>query len=239
MNNLDKILDRIKKLLSLSHSSNENEAALAAAQVQKLLLKHNLSLADLGKAEIEAETRINEELIWESGRMPAWRTYLVSGVARAFGCRPLVTQGRRYTALKMVGSSVDITVAKVTLEYLEMVVDDLTTENAYGRGKRYVNSYRVGLVARLTARLAERAKANEAEVMQEASEAGTALVLRKQGSLSDYFRDNNYTGKYKTGKSELDYEGYGAGIRDAENVGLNQQLGEKNKTKWRMTILQG
>src|SRR5262245_61768133 len=38
------VIDRIKKLLALSTSSNEAEAALAAARAQELLQKHNLTM---------------------------------------------------------------------------------------------------------------------------------------------------------------------------------------------------
>jgi hypothetical protein len=38
------IIDRIRKLLALSESSNESEAALAAARAQELLQKHNLNM---------------------------------------------------------------------------------------------------------------------------------------------------------------------------------------------------
>jgi putative NIF3 family GTP cyclohydrolase 1 type 2 len=45
--NKAKILDRIQKLIALSTSPNENEAAVAAEKAQALLIEHNLSMADV------------------------------------------------------------------------------------------------------------------------------------------------------------------------------------------------
>jgi len=236
MKTVEKVLDRVKKLLALSQSDNENEAALAAAQAHKLLLEHNLSIADMGEGVEDTKEDIEQELVHEGGRVPRWRTYLVTGVAKAFGCSSLVVTGRRYTGLKIVGVAGDIAVAKVTLDYLELVIDRLAEENAYGMGRGYVNSYRIGLAARICERLQQKTAATEREVVAKASEAGTAMVLRRKTDLVDFM--SKYTKKYNPGKNKIDYSGYGAGIRDAENVGLNQQLGEKKKkTKWGMTVI--
>jgi hypothetical protein len=230
----DKILDRVKKLLSLSNSDNEFEAANAASRAHELLLKYNLSIADVGDGISEDELKIEEELVHEGGRVARWRTYLVSGVAKAFGCAQLVSKGYRYTGLKIVGAKADIAVAKVTLSYLEMVVETLAKENARGMGHGYVNSYKIGLVARLTARLHEQTAKTEREVVAEASEVGTAMVIRKKTDLRDFM--SQFTKKYNPGKSTINNAGYGAGVKDAENVGLNRQLGAKKaKTKWGMS----
>ena len=43
------LLEKISKLLALTSSPNEHEAALAAEKAAELLAKHNLSVADLGQ----------------------------------------------------------------------------------------------------------------------------------------------------------------------------------------------
>jgi hypothetical protein len=47
MHDRDKIIEKIAKLLRLSKSSNEHEAALALARAHELLQKHNLSMAEI------------------------------------------------------------------------------------------------------------------------------------------------------------------------------------------------
>ena len=48
------IIDRIKKLMALSQSSNQHEAALAAQRCQDLLLEHNLTMAEVNSASIQS-----------------------------------------------------------------------------------------------------------------------------------------------------------------------------------------
>lgn len=43
----DKIIDRVRKLLELSHSTNEHEAAQAAARAAKLMSEHDVTQAML------------------------------------------------------------------------------------------------------------------------------------------------------------------------------------------------
>lgn len=50
---MEKIIERVRKLLALATSSNEHEAALAAAHAQRLLAEHNLAMADI---ETQRET---------------------------------------------------------------------------------------------------------------------------------------------------------------------------------------
>ena len=40
----EKLIEKIKKLLALSESSNENEAKIAMLKAQELLAKHKLSI---------------------------------------------------------------------------------------------------------------------------------------------------------------------------------------------------
>ncbi|MDD3816412.1 MAG: DUF2786 domain-containing protein, partial [Desulfocapsaceae bacterium] len=42
-----KIINKLQKLLSLSASDNENEAALAMKKAEGLMREHNLSVADV------------------------------------------------------------------------------------------------------------------------------------------------------------------------------------------------
>ena len=57
MENKDKILDKIKKLLKLQHSAetlgNEGEAYAAANAVHRLLTTYNLSLSDVSESNEE------------------------------------------------------------------------------------------------------------------------------------------------------------------------------------------
>lgn len=47
-----KIVERIKKLLALSESSNEHEAQLAMLKAQELLVKHKLTIKEVKEFKV-------------------------------------------------------------------------------------------------------------------------------------------------------------------------------------------
>lgn len=87
--NHDKVIDKIKKLLALSTSSNEHEAALAAANAAALMQQHQISTAVLeasGKNE-----RTNEPVgEFTAGdkldKVVVWKGELALALAESLGC---------------------------------------------------------------------------------------------------------------------------------------------------------
>ena len=52
MKTKDDILERIKKLMALSHSANPNEAAIALSQAQKLMMRNHLTVKEVMLSDI-------------------------------------------------------------------------------------------------------------------------------------------------------------------------------------------
>lgn len=55
MKTKDDVLERIKKLMALSHSANPNEAAVALSQAQKLMQRNNLTVKEVMLSDIGEE----------------------------------------------------------------------------------------------------------------------------------------------------------------------------------------
>ncbi|MDL2266796.1 DUF2786 domain-containing protein [Desulfovibrio sp. OttesenSCG-928-G15] len=78
------IVAKIMKLLQLSKSANEHEAAAAAAKAQELLSKHNLALSDI---ETEDEPLKAQEVHQKTRqRLEDWAHALAGSTAGAFDC---------------------------------------------------------------------------------------------------------------------------------------------------------
>ncbi|EAT16084.1 DUF2786 domain-containing protein [Desulfuromonas acetoxidans] len=79
-------VEKIKKLLALSKSSNAHEAALALQRAQELMQKHNVTMTYVRLSDVkEAKTRIGKV------KNPAIHIkWLARMVADAFGCRLLL-----------------------------------------------------------------------------------------------------------------------------------------------------
>jgi hypothetical protein len=227
----ESLLTKIKNMLALSNDAcNENEAATAAAMAQRFMLKHNLCMADvedLDAAISEASEITEDQVIAPTGRLPQWKRTLLHSVAHAFGCRTLLSRqhvwnGPIQRSMKLVGSAEDIAVATATYQYLKQAIDRMVSLHASGNGRSYVNAYRIGMAERIGDRLRSQARATRNDLQEQATEAGTAMVLAKDASLKDYMAKFKMTGHRRP--SQVDFNGYEHGRSDGSRVGLNAQI---------------
>lgn len=129
----NKITEKIKKLLALSESSNENEAILAYQMAQELLTKHNLSLED-----VQIDINILEETISTGDEWEEWKFLLYSVLAHCNFCQLLATtfenNVHRYN---LVGKEHNIIVVKEMYQYLEKTVEQLCKKRGEHLNKQY------------------------------------------------------------------------------------------------------
>lgn len=94
MTDTNKILDKIRKCLALSTSSNEHEAEVALRHARKLMEAHGLTEQDVAAAEAK------EIYVKASVKRcpPIWEALLSSQIANAFGCRVFFAGSRRQTS---------------------------------------------------------------------------------------------------------------------------------------------
>lgn len=131
----ERVIERVRKLLALSSSSNQHEAALAAAHAQRLLAEHNLAMSELdvheqgaGEAELQVARTVQK-----------WLSSLFATVANGFDCFPIVTTTAGCSRLRFIGVGEDPAVACCTLQYLIKELRRLataylrTSEAAQGR----------------------------------------------------------------------------------------------------------
>lgn len=112
-----KISDRIRKLLSLAQSTNENEAQAALAMAQKLMQEHKLTEADV--AEV-AEDDIVEESLGSDGFAANWKFLLATAVARGFFCEAVGAKfkGARARTVRFFGKPDDVATAKTAFAWI-------------------------------------------------------------------------------------------------------------------------
>ena len=173
------IEERIRKLLALADSPNENEAAAAAEKAQALMLRHGIELATIA-ASSGKRLAVDEHVV--DGKVDPWRRMLAAAVARGAGGRVVwAPDGSRsqgkiffYGPAGAVGGIVEL------YRYLEaqlVVISASATARRRERrvhGRTWRNSFLLGAVGRLGQRLDAR-RADTAE----AGENGRALVLVK------------------------------------------------------------
>jgi hypothetical protein len=83
----ESIIDKVRKLLALSHGTpNEGEAETAMAIAQRLLLEHGLTLADAAAA---GDAGFTLESIWRGDRKPPENSIVWGLVEKFFFCFPI------------------------------------------------------------------------------------------------------------------------------------------------------
>ena len=108
---LDKILDKVKKLLSLAgNNPSEEEAIAASLKAQELIAKYNLDLTDTEKEEQEIA-----QAEYKTGVDKSWKYGLANVVANNFRVCSYWVDRRKVV---FYGYKQDITVAVMTYEYL-------------------------------------------------------------------------------------------------------------------------
>src|SRR5690242_21915453 len=80
---------KLQRILALTTSPNENEAAVAMEMLQKLLTQHNLSIADL-ETRGQKAPGIHDKAFDLGKAAFKWKLNLASVIADHYYCHPLV-----------------------------------------------------------------------------------------------------------------------------------------------------
>jgi Protein of unknown function (DUF2786) len=205
----EKVVQKIKKLLSLGNSSNENEAALALERARQLLLKHKLEIQDLKLDAPELEEDITEHQRDNKANveeMKNWAASLLSQVMKSSFCRVYFTSlpGNPYAKIHLVGKPSDLEIAKEMFHFIYRQVYNLSrtfsntsidesilsdANNAFVaapiRGTRTTEKMRADFRAGCGRRVRERLW----EITRQQNHANTqttALVVQEDKKLSEY-----------------------------------------------------
>ena len=173
------IEERIRKLLALADSPNENEAAAAAEKAQALMLRYGIEMATIAASGGE-RLAVDEHVL--DGKVDPWRRMLAEAVARSAGGRVVWAPdgGRGHGKIFFYGPAGAVGGIVELYRYLEaqlVVISAVATATRRERrvhGRTWRNSFLLGAVGRVGQRFQAR-RAETAEV----GDNGRALVLVK------------------------------------------------------------
>jgi len=151
---VDTILDRISKLQELaSRPGTPEEAEAAAAKVQTLLLKHNLSLADVHAHQAGLGTISMMEL---PAMDSIWRAKLLGVVATAHLCRAIRTVNQAMIPEKftILGHAHNLRVVQSVYPWLADLVPDMALSASAAHWadaeliglETWLHSFRLGMI---------------------------------------------------------------------------------------------
>lgn len=148
------VLDRVRKLLSLAgNSTNEHEAALAAARAAALMERHEIHEAELRALDEAAQIRTPEPMgelkaTEDRGKRVAWHLTLAQGVSRKLHCHYYTRNG----SISFFGRLSAIQGASYLLAFLIAEVERLAKQ-AELTGKAEHNAFKLGCAQRIAHRL--------------------------------------------------------------------------------------
>ena len=147
---VERILDRVKKLLALATSGNEHEAVLAMARVRELYGKYNLEQgAQLNQTDFV-------HLVVDEGKLrrASWEHAKLALIAEHFFVRVLTfaqyqaQTGKRTQAVEIIGTRENVLMAEYVYYFLHRQVESLLRHatQAEGLARHERGSYRLGVL---------------------------------------------------------------------------------------------
>jgi len=143
-------ISKVKKLLQLGESDNVHESAAAIARATSLMEEWKISEACMvEKSDPEEEIECWDDPI-ENNARASWKGSLAYALAVANGCYTWRNNRTRPPTLKLVGGLSNVQTVRYLYRYCSQEVDRLTKLKA-GNGRTWMNNYRHGCVAAISA----------------------------------------------------------------------------------------
>jgi len=225
------IHNKVKKLLMMTteNGASEEEMATAMRLAAGLMMRHNITQAELGVTPEQAKRgdRI-------SAKFEKWQVVLSNAAGHLYGCR-VVFYDNGKGGLLFAGRPENIDAAQATMFYLLTQVETLYKKNLTSgltqraRGE-YRKTFKFACAARVEARaLAMLEEMQTNDYLAQQATGSKALVVRGQMLVLQEEADQLLTGvplkplKQKAGSGTLD------GQRAGDQVKLRQELGHERR----------
>lgn len=222
---VEKIVQKIQKLLALSNSPNENEAAVALKKARELMLKHHIEQMDLDTAVSGEKFEIKNFPVKYPWMLSFWGT-----VCRNHRCEVYLHTIRernakvRYEAV-VYGYPFDIECVTIMMDYIihalkvgiQNVRKEIRNDNPYADTNGIANTYRVAFLKGLRIAFEEQQMEDARFALmcvtpKEVKEEYDKLTLRTINPLKP-INVNRYT-----------EDVISAGKRDGYNAAKNRQI---------------
>ena len=122
----ERLLERIAKVLAMTASPSENEAAVAWTRVHTMLAEHNMTMADVGQRDL-----IGCDMHSKTDAKP-WRRSLATQVGKMYFCLYFFSQVpyEEGDAHYFVGEKHNTTVARMMFDYITGMIERLAQQGA-------------------------------------------------------------------------------------------------------------
>jgi len=212
------IVEKIKKLLSLGGSSNENESKLAMKKAQSLLAKYKLDMSDIDKKE---STNIKYEFTNISSTRSTWRLMVADLIADNFACYTVLNRNGRKTLIAFLGEKDDVEICKITFEYALDCVKSNLRKLQYKHWKEFHNNNNKGMTTDYTMGFYSGLK--QMFDLQKEQNQEWGLVLQKSENVTNEY-DKLTSTKSTKAISYRQNKIYDMGIKHGKEFSINDKV---------------
>ena len=204
--NLEIIKGKVRKLLALSKSDNENEAAVALEKANELISKHKLD---------EAALRFETVRVRSSKTYVAWRTVIANAVSWLYGCHSY--RQTDYGMFVFTGEELDAFMAGEMFEYLIKAIERSAKKIIRKNAKfKFRRDSKYGMASRLYDRIMELGEACSWSPRRNMKIEEAKEFVKKSVAL----RENNIKKQNNWNRTAL-----ARGLSHGGNVSLARQAG--------------
>lgn len=236
---IEKIKDKIEKLLNLSMSCNEHEAKLALDKALKLMNKHNIT-----KDEVYKQQMVSETFVLDVYRMPDWMVEIYHNMAFLSGCVFTWKNGTKNiynkdldlkAQARITGRERDVENSSYLISFLYRELENATNKYKIAVKKKYkgknltmaVKSFKKGMIETISLKLFEQ----QSQFFSSQEESGLICIdLETKIKDSQDFLNNILNDKIIRHSSKAKYvkEAYNQGIISADEIEINQAVSKQN-----------
>lgn len=213
---MEKISEKIQKLLSLATSSNENEAKLAAQKANELMIKYNLQMSDL-REEADYDIFVVEEGV----RMPVELKFIGGILVKHFFVELIKGRG----CLRMIAEKQNLENGRYLYDFLTRTFKECWAN--YKKETKCDNSlkqtYYLGLYRGLDEKLSATRKKVESEY---------GLVVVKDEKLQDFISEQfgKTRSEGRTSVQNRDENAYSSGKADGANITIRKGISSSSES---------
>lgn len=184
---MEKIADKIKKLLKLAEKTNfPDEAATALGKAQALMEEHKITSAMLNQENSEkpedfSGQPLNVEDAERKCGIAPWKSTLANSLAIANGCFCFVSGNVK---ICLVGTSSNVNAVKYLYSYCINQISNLAKTNCKAKGKRYTNEFKFGCVDAIIVAIKKDRDAKREEMRVKAENAGSKELALYNNALA-------------------------------------------------------
>jgi len=241
--NINEVKSKIAKLLRLQTSKNAGEAASAAAFVEKLCVKYDVSSTDCKDYDPDKDEVVEFKVgkSYQKANIPEQN--LIHGVVKYFNGQTIITHANpdnyycNKRIMKVIASKGNQIQIELYLEYLietmNKLADEAKKSGGYGTAvSTYKTNWKKGFSMKIANRLLAMKNEQKRKGRPEMNEPALVVLNRNSSEQKATlaFMDEQYPNRKSSRRRATSGVGYADGRSKAESVGLHKQTGESKQT---------